>query len=111
MEREIERQHDVDAGCGGYDPRSEGAVKMWIAAVKLYAQDVMTAALGRQNFDNGRALRDLRGEQRQLRTLCEPLGADVEAVSRAIERCVARGYGAGIAATPQRRKVKQKRAA
>lgn len=111
MEREIERQHDVDAGCGGYDHRSEGAVKMWVAAMKLYAQDVMTAALERQNFDNGRALRDLRGEQRQLRTLCEPLGADVEAVARAIEKCIARGYGAGIPVRPQRRKIEQKQAA
>ncbi|MGO2383084.1 hypothetical protein [Halomonas hibernica] len=109
MESETEPQHD--AGCAAYDPRSEGAVKMWIAAVKLYAQDVLTAALGRQNADNGRALRDLRSEQRQLRILCEPLGADVEAVARAIEKCVARGYGAGIPVKPQRRKVKQKRAA
>lgn len=111
MQSQAEQQHDVDAGCGGYDPRSEGAVKMWVAAMKLYAQDVLTAALGRQNADNGRALRDLRSEQRQLRILCEPLGADVEAVARAIEKCVARGYGAGIPVKPQRRKVKQKRAA
>ncbi|MGQ7254876.1 hypothetical protein [Vreelandella titanicae] len=79
--------------------------------MKLYAQDVMTAALERQNFDNGRALRDLRGEQRQLGTLCEPLGADIEAVARAIEKCIARGYGAGIPARKKRRKIEQKQVA
>jgi hypothetical protein len=118
MQSKAERQHDVEAGCGGYDPRSEGEVRLWIAAIKLYVQDVMTASLGRQNDDNGKALRDLRGEQRYLTTLCEPLGADVEAVARAIEKCIARGEGAGIKTIPRRhkvatkkRKVKQKRAA
>lgn len=102
MEREIERQHDVDAGCGGYDPRSEGAVKMWVAAMKLYAQDAITAAINRYNADGGRALRDLRSiDQRSLKTLCEPLAADPEVVTRAIEKCIARGYGAGIAEKPK----------
>lgn len=102
MEREIERQHDVDAGCAAYDTRSEGAVKMWIAAVKLYAQDAITAALDRYNADGGRALRDLRSiDQRSLKALCEPLAADPEAVTRAIEKCIARGYGAGITEKPK----------
>lgn len=114
MQSKALQQHDVNAGCGGYDPRSEGAVRLWIAAVKLYTQDVMVAALGRQNEDNGKALRDLRGEQRYLKTLCEPLGADVEGVARAIEKCIARGEGAGIETIPRRHKFttkKRKRAA
>ena len=92
-----ERDVDDDNGCGGYDPRAEGEVRVWVAAMRLYAQDAIVAALGRQSADGGRALRDLRSvEQRQLRTLCRPLDADPEAISRAIEKCIARGEGAGI---------------
>lgn len=90
------RDVDDDSGAGGYDPRSDGAVRVWVAAMRLYAQDALIASLGRQSADGGRALRDLRGSQRQLRRLCDPLGADPEAVARAIEKCIARGYGAGI---------------
>lgn len=105
MEREIERQHDVDAGCAAYDARSEGAVKMWIAAVRLYAQDAITAAFGRNPPDAGRALRDLRSiDQCSLKALCEPLAADPEAVARAIEKCIARGYGAGITEKPKHKR-------
>lgn len=118
MQSKALQQHDVEAGCGGYDPRSEGAVKMWIAAIRLYAADAMIAAWGRKNEDNGKAFRDLRGEQRYLKKLCEPLSADVEAVARAIEKCIARGEGAGIKTIPrrhkftaQKQKVKRKRAA
>lgn len=99
------RDVDADNGCGGYDPRSDGAVRLWVAATRLYAQDALIASLGRQSADNGRALRDLRGSQRQLRTLCEPLGADVEAVARAIEQCIKAGEGAGIKAKKQRKKA------
>nr|WP_298059831.1 hypothetical protein [uncultured Halomonas sp.] len=100
------RDADDDNGCGGYDPRSDGAVRLWVAATRLYAQDALIASLGRTSADGGRALRDLRSlDQRQLRTLCEPLGADVEAVARAIEKCIARGEGAGIKAKKQRKKA------
>lgn len=106
MQRVIQaRDLDDDTGAGGFDPRSDGAVRMWVAATRLYAQDALIASLGRQSADNGRALRDLRGSQRQLRRLCDPLAADVEAIARAIEKCIARGEGAGIRAKP--RKVKR----
>lgn len=105
------RDVDDDAGCWGYDPRAEGAVKVWIAATRLYAQDAITAALGRRNTDGGQALRDLRSpSQRYLRTLCAPLGADVEAVTRMIEKCIADGEGAGIRAKPRTHKRKPKAA-
>ena len=100
------RDVDDDSGAGGFDPRSEGAVRVWVAAVRLYAQDALVASLGRQSADSGRALRDLRStEQRQLRTLCEPIGADPEAVTRAIEKCIAAGEGAGIRAKKQRKQA------
>lgn len=105
MQSKAEQQHDVEAGCASYDPRSEGAVKVWVAATRLYAQDAITAASGRRNVDGGQALRDLRShDQRLLRTLCEPLGADPEAVTRAIEKCIARGEGAGIQSRPKRKR-------
>lgn len=105
------RDVDDDAGCGGYDPRAEGAVQMWIMAIKIYAQDALTAAIGRRNVDGGQALRDLRStEQRYLRTLCEPLAADPEAVTRMIERCIADGEGAGIRAKPRKHKRQPKAA-
>lgn len=99
------RDVDDDTGAGGFDPRSDGAVRVWVAAVRLYAQDALVASLGRTSADSGRALRDLRGSQRQLRTLCEPIGADPEAVTRAIEKCIAAGEGAGIRAKKQRKKA------
>lgn len=112
MQSKAERQHDVNAGCAPYDPRSEGCVKLWIAAVKLYASDCITAANGRYNVDDGRALRDLRSdEQRYLHILCEPLGADAEAVARAIEWCIAENCGAGLHKPRSKPARQQKRAA
>jgi hypothetical protein len=102
MQSKALQQHDTDAGCYAYDPRATGEVRVWIAAIRLYAQDAITAAFGRNPPDAGRALRDLRSiDQRSLKTLCEPLAANPEVVTRAIEKCIARGYGAGIAEKPK----------
>ncbi|NOG32876.1 hypothetical protein HLB35_15890 [Halomonas sp. TBZ9] len=101
------RDVDDDSGCGAVAPQAEGSVQLGIAAVKLYAADAITAAIGRRNTDGGQALRDLRSSnQRYLRTLCEPLGADVEAVSRMIERCIKDGEGAGVRAKPRKHQAK-----
>jgi hypothetical protein len=104
---------DYDHGKAATMPAATECTRLWIEATKLYAADALAAAQGKADKwrDRGQALRDLRGNQRMLARLCEPLGADVEAVARAIETCIERGHGAGLHPSKPRRPKRKQEAA
>lgn len=102
---------DYSAGKAAFMPEAEPCARVWTAAALLYAGDALAAAQGKADKwrDRGQALRDLRGNQRMLARLCEPIGAEPEAVARAIEAIIERGHGAGL--HPPRPKRQRKREA
>lgn len=88
---------DYDHGCGPFTPEAEPCIRLWVQTARWYAIDALAAATpGRKASDGGEALHDLRHGRAILGRLCEPLGADSDAMARAIEKIITRGYGAGM---------------
>lgn len=84
----MELGEDFDGGRWAYDPRIEPVIRMYAAAAKLYALDVIAFRRRKHPPDGGSAWNDFHGEQFMLKTLCRPLGVNPEAAARQVQRAL-----------------------
>lgn len=84
----MELGEDFDGGRWAHDPRLEPIIKMYAAAARLYAADVISQDRRGKAQDGGRAWNDFRGQQLMLKTLCAPLGVNPEAAARQVQRAL-----------------------